>query len=126
MTHSRNCIKLILARVLLHWQIPSLISETQCFLAEIDFTRLTSNMTKCIGCKREFNHQGFPSHKKFCKLYKREIRVRLSNISEFASDLSTSNEGMVAGDAEDLAGSVEIMVDNVQVLFYYQKHRMKI
>jgi hypothetical protein len=37
-------------------------------------------MTKCIGCKREFNHQGFPSHKKFCKAYKREIRTRLSNI----------------------------------------------
>jgi hypothetical protein len=74
-------------------------------------------MIKCLGCKRNFNQQGFPSHKNFCKSYKREIRGRLSKIPDFAAGPSTSNEGAVAGDAGDLVGSVEMPVDDIQVPF---------
>jgi hypothetical protein len=74
-------------------------------------------MTKCIGCKKEFNHQGFPSHKKFCKAYKREIRVRLSNIPEVVAGPSISDEGILDREPGNPAGSDEMLMDDVQVSF---------
>jgi len=76
---------------------------------------LLYTMTKCIGCKKEFNHQGFPSHKKSCKAYKREIRVRLRNVANYAPGPNTSNEGVVTGDAGELMALVEIPMDELQV-----------
>jgi hypothetical protein len=75
-------------------------------------------MTKCIGCKKEFNHQGFPSHKKSRKAYKREIRARLSNVADYAPGPTTDNEGVVTEDAGDPETLVEVSMDEVQVSKY--------
>ena len=73
-------------------------------------------MTKCIGCKREFNQQGFPSHKKFCKAYKREIQTRLSNIPNnvpVGPDPGTFDHEATEIDTSELA-EVPQAVDEVQ------------
>jgi hypothetical protein len=77
-------------------------------------------MTKCIGCKREFNNQGFPSHKRACKLYKQAMRERLARIPDFGP--STSKEEMVTEPVGEPADSGEMVLDNVQVRFSYQKN----
>jgi hypothetical protein len=81
-------------------------------------------MTKCIGCKKEFNHQGFPSHKRSCKAYKREIRARLSNIPDYAPGPgpSTSDEAMaivVAGEPEDVPADEVQVSSKEKKLNYY-------
>jgi inorganic pyrophosphatase len=74
-------------------------------------------MTKCIGCKKEFNNQGFPSHKKSCKLFKRAMRERLNKIPDYGAGPSTSNEEMVTEPAGEPADLGEMLVDDVQVPF---------
>ena len=70
---------------------------------------LINTMPKCIGCKKDFNAQGFLTHRKSCKPYKRAIKARLQNV--------TSNEEMVTGTAGELADLGEMFVDDVQVPF---------
>ena len=74
-------------------------------------------MTKCIGCKKEFNNQGFPSHKKACKLYKRAIRERLNNIAEYGVGPSTSNVEMGTESAGCPVDLGEMILDDIQVPF---------
>jgi hypothetical protein len=70
---------------------------------------LINTMPKCIGCKKDFNSQGFSTHKKSCKPYKRAIKARLQNV--------TSNEEMVTEPAGEPADLGEMLVDDVQVPF---------
>ena len=44
------------------------------------FSFLLLAMTKCVGCKKNFNNQGYPAHKKSCKLYKLALRVGLRTV----------------------------------------------
>jgi hypothetical protein len=88
------------------------------FYLLIILTFLVYTMTKCIGCKREFNNQGYPSHKKSCKLFKRAMRERLNKIPDYGAGPSTSNEEMVTEPAGEPADLGEMLVDDVQVPFY--------
>ena len=72
-------------------------------------------MTKCIGCKKEFNNQGFPSHKKACNLYKRKMRERFNNVEEFGAGPSTSNVEMMTESAGCPVELDEMILDDVQV-----------
>ena len=74
-------------------------------------------MTKCIGCKKEFSHLGFPAHKRGCNLFKRAMREQLNKIPDYGAGPSTSNEEMVTEPAGEPADLGEILVDNVQVPF---------
>ena len=78
---------------------------------------LLFSMTKCIGCKKEFNHQGFSSHKKACNLFKRAMRERLNNIPEYGVGPSSSNQEIVTQPGGELVDVDEMLVDDVQVPF---------
>ena len=104
---------------------PTLLAEATTMrrpLILILFCFLLYTMTKCIGCKKEFNNQGFPSHKKSCKLFKRAMRERLNNIPDYGAGPSTSNEEMVAESAGEPANLDDMIVDNVQVRPLGQKN----
>ena len=66
-----------------------------------------NSMPKCIGCKKEFQSQGFPAHKRSCNPYKREIKARLTNVLV----AGPSNNTTIQDDVNDL-GIAEDM-DNV-------------
>ena len=74
-------------------------------------------MTKCIGCKKDFSHLGFPGHKKACNLFKRAMRERLNKIPEYGAGPSSSNEEMVTQPAVEPVDVGEMLVDDVQVPF---------
>ena len=74
-------------------------------------------MTKCIGCKKEFNNQGFPSHKKACKLFKRAMRERFNNIPDFGTGPSTSDKEIVTESPGCPGDLGDILLDDVQVRF---------
>ena len=74
-------------------------------------------MTKCIGCKKEFNKQGFPSHKKACNLFKRAIRERLNNIPDYGAGPSTTNKEMATESAGFPVDRQEMLLDDAQVRF---------
>ena len=68
-------------------------------------------MPKCFGCKKEFQSQGFPAHKRSCNPYKREIKARLTNVLDSNLVAGPSNETTILDDVDDL-GIAEDM-DNV-------------
>ena len=72
-------------------------------------------MTKCIGCKKDFNNHGYNSHKKACKLFKREMRGRLNNVADFGAGPSTSNTEMMTESAGCPVELDEMILDDVQV-----------
>ena len=81
------------------------------------FYFLLYSMMKCIGCRKEFNNQGYPSHKKSCKQFKRAMRERLNNIPDYGAGPSNSNEEMVIESAGCPADLGTILLDDVQVIF---------
>lgn len=80
------------------------------------FSFLLLAMTKCIGCKKIFNNQGYPAHKKSCKPYKLALRQGLRRISEHekVAGPSNSNRQVMA----EPPGLAEMEVDIVQVRHY--------
>ena len=70
---------------------------------------LSNTMPKCIRGKKDFNAQGFSTHRKSCKPYKHAIKTHSQNV--------TFNEEIVTETAGELADLGEMFVDNVQVLF---------
>ena len=85
-------------------------------------------MMKCVGCKKEFNKLGFPSHKKACNLLKCAMREWLNNIPDCASGAgpSTTNKEMVTGSAGLPVDPVEMLLDDEQVRFYSQNFIQKL
>ena len=78
-------------------------------------------MTKCIGCKKDFNNHGYTSHKKACNLFKREMRERLNNIAEYGAGPSTSNIELVTESAGCPVDLGEMLLDNEQVRFFISR-----
>jgi len=76
---------------------------------------LINTMPKCIGCKKDFNSQGFSTHKKSCKPYKRAIKAHLKNVPDLSSIPGPSNDSMVLEDAEEPGGAGDMFVDDVLV-----------
>ena len=68
-------------------------------------------MPKCIGCKNEFQSQGFPAHKRSCNPYKREIKARLTHVLDSNLVAGPSNDTTIPEDVDNL-GMAEDM-DNV-------------
>ena len=76
-------------------------------------------MTKCIGCKKDFNNHGYTSHKKACKLFKREMWEQLNNVADFGAGSSTSNTETVTESAGCPVDFGEMLLDDVEVPFSF-------
>jgi hypothetical protein len=74
-------------------------------------------MTKGIGCKKEFNKQGFPSHKKACNFFKRAMRECLNKIPDYGAETSTSNIETATESAGCPVDLGEMLLDDEQVPF---------
>jgi len=83
------------------------------------FSFLLLAMTKCIGCKKNFNNQGYPAHKKSCKPYKLALREGLQRISEHVQVAGPSNlnQQVTAEPPGEPPGLAEMEVDIVQVRY---------
>jgi hypothetical protein len=74
---------------------------------------LINSMPKCFGCKKEFQSQGFPAHKKFCNPYKRGIKARLTNVLDSNPVAGPSNKTTILDDVDNLGIAEDMVVDDV-------------
>ena len=84
------------------------------------FSFLLLAMTKCVGCKKNFNNQGYPAHKKSCKPYKLALREGLRRISEHekVAGPSDSNQQITAEPPGEPPGLAEMEMDIIQVRYH--------
>ena len=84
------------------------------------FSFLLLAMMKCVGCKKNFNNQGYPAHKKSCKPYKLVLWEGLQWISEHekVAGPSNSNQQIMAEPLGEPPGLAEMEVDIVQVRYH--------
>jgi len=79
------------------------------------FFFLINTMPKCVGCKKDFKSRGFPAHKNSCKLYKRVLKARLTNVVDLDPVAGPSNETKIPEDPGELGTADNMLVDEVPV-----------
>ena len=73
-------------------------------------------MPKCVGYKNDFKAQGFPAHKKSCKLYKCKLKAQLTNVLDSGLIAGPSNK---TEDPGELGTGDDMLVDEYEVLLVH-------